>query len=858
MKCMKHPTNTAGKYCVDCDVPLCVICAISKEHGWHDIIENQSIKDADEEEKTGSDFPDYPLKIKCIVHQQKQGEEQRTVSLDFESFIHRKCIGTKPITKESEKKIRIGKGTSLQAQLRKNEEDEWRIQRLINSLNIETNHHQAYQGDQMESTEYEDIIQRVDYLDCSGLHFSNAEKQCESFEPFLQFHFHVYDFLCWMEDCDEVFRKTQSAKCRSILSILFAAYTKEAMIEFKLKDISSIIDRCMDFAIENQNHILVLELVKPYIFNLDFHLQKQFKGKRKNSVVIDTLLQTAKYMILKECPRLHQNAINLSFCCECSQENRLVIILSYKGSIEMKDGVPKKAMGVNLVLYNYTQPSDEASTVFNSFVASCSAINLPEVTEKDVKKLFKEHSNLTLISASPFKSTGYSKGKHRVVEKPCISLLCLHKGYIPFGEREFPKQINGYQVDVQEGYCFLGSGRSIDFGGHIRRAKGINTPGNGSIGGFVDLSNDTVGLITCAHVVFSTDELKMPNNEIQNYVLGNGIDLNVEVFDKNQHNFQVCGTIVDKCFPLSSYNDSVDAALIKLDPSVNEFGFPITLAHQLYSAGFDPNKPPMFTGEVVNVPDPMEINKIPGKLDSVVKYGSKTGFTIGNLYFNGSHIRFVDDIGELPDKTPVCMCNQIEIQSLPHGTFFEPGDSGAFVFCINPDKTLSCIGMAIGSTSKGSCLVTPMVRILDSFGLPHNLKPCSPFVSGNNPRASENPLNLAQERNASSEVDLEKILLELQLSIMSMQTSITDVQNQQRGIQSSLHNVQTGVRNLNDKFQREIRILRTQFQTETENLRTEVGNFRNQVQAEVRNLRGQVQAEVGYLKAEVQEIKHEY
>ncbi|XP_062578316.1 uncharacterized protein LOC134240240 [Saccostrea cucullata] len=698
-------------------------------------------------------------------------------------------------------------------QLRKNGEAKDRIKKLIESLNIETVLPQQYLRNQMKTTEYQDIIQRVDYLDCSGLDFRNAEKQLICFEPFFQTH--VSDFLGWIVNCDAFIRKTKSAKSRSILSILFAAHTKDAILEFKSKNTSSIIDICMDYAIENGNHILVLELVKLYMFDFNFHLQNRFDGRKIKSVVImDTLLQTAKYTILRKCPRLRQNAISLSFCYECSQESRLVMLMSYKGIIEMKDGIPGNGMGIDIVLYNYTQLSDEANTVFKTTVTSGFGLNLPVITEKEAKTLFKKHSNLTLISVSPFKSTGYLKGKHRIVEKTCISLLCLHKGYIPFGEREFPKQINGFDVDVQEGYCSFGSGRSIDFGGHIRRAKGINTPGNGSIGGFVDLPNDTVGLITCAHVVFSSDELIIPNSEIQNYVLARGIDLNVEFFDKNHHNFQVCGTIVDKCFPLSSDNTSVDAALIKLDPTVNEYGFPVTLPDQLYSAGFDPNNPPVFTGEVVNVPDPTVSCRIPGKLDSVIKYGSKTGFTIGNLYFNGSHIRFVDDIGELPDKTPVHMCNQIEIQSLPHGTFFEPGDSGSFVFCINPDKTLSCIGMAIGSTTKGSCFVTPMTRILDSFGLPHRLKPCSPLASMNNPKESEYHSNpeLTQSNVSSMPGDnLKTILLELKLSmtnmqttLTTMQTSITELQNQQRDNQSSVQsefgNLKTEIKQIKDEF----------------------------------------------------------
>ncbi|XP_062596547.1 uncharacterized protein LOC134257998, partial [Saccostrea cucullata] len=775
--------------------------------------EDPERESSDKPSESNKNFDKPGIQLKSSLYQQKEIWKQ-TEKEDTEKQINiEERWRTKKMEWTSPQRKLLSFDQKLE-QLRQNDgEADIRIQKLIDYLYIEQTHsqqyHQYHRG-QNKTTKYKDIIQRVDYLDCSGLDLSKDEKQFKGFEPFTQNH--VDDFLSWMMDCDEVFQKTYSTKCRSILSTLFAAYTKEAIIQFKPKPLSLIIDICMDHAIENKNHILVLELVRSYIFNFDFNLQKRFEGKKINSVLIDTLLQTAKCMILSRFPRLRKNSISLSFCYECSQENWLVIMMTYKGIIEMKDGIPEKAMGVSLVLYNYTQPSDEAKFVFSSSVASCSVINLPVIAEKEAQQLLNKHSNLSLISASPFKSTGYSTGKHRVVKKPCISLLCLHKGHIPLGEREFPKQINGFDVDVQEGYCSFGSGRSIDFGGHIRRARGINTPGNGSIGGFVDFSDGSVGLITCAHVVFSTDELKIPNSVMQNYLLGIDTDLNVEFFDKNQHNFQVCGTIVDKCFPLSSDIKSVDAALIKLDQTINEFGFPVTLPHQLYSAGFDPNISPVFTGEVVNIPDTIVSSRIPEKMDSVIKYGSKTGFTIGSLYYNGAHIRFVDDTGELPDKTPVHMCNQIEIQSLPHGMFFEPGDSGSFVFCINPDKTLSCIGMAIGSTTKGSCFVTPMTRILDSFGLPHRLKPCTSLASMNNPKTSEKPPNsdLLLQRNAGgmSEVNLGTILLELKMSMTNMQTSLTDLRNEQKNLRSSF---QTEVEHL----KREVQEIKEEYQTKS-------------------------------------------
>ncbi|XP_062586997.1 uncharacterized protein LOC134248599 [Saccostrea cucullata] len=499
--------------------------------------------------------------------------------------------GAIQIRKKSEEKTKGHQRTSCWTektfdkkleQLKESENYEFRIQRLISFLNIETFNLSSIQRDHMENNDFKDIIERVGYLDCSGLYFSKAEKQSKSFKPFSQSS--VWDFLKWITDFNKVFRKTQSPKCRLVLSILFSAYATKEMLEFKPRDLSSIIDRLLECAIENQNHILILEIVRSYLLDFDFHLCKLFKDKNRISSVMDTFLTPALYIILRECPRLQQNAIRLSFCCECSKESRLVIMMLYKGSIEMKDGIPEKVMGVNLVLYNYTQPSDEAHTVFNSSSASLSSTNLPVIAENDARKLFKKHSNLTVISASPYKSSGYSKGKHVIVEKHCFSLLCLHKGFIPFGEREFPKQINGFEVDVQEGYCSLGSGKSIDFGGHIRRARGINTPGHGSIGGFVDLPNGSVGLITCAHVVFSTAELFKPYSEIENDVLSRNTDLNVEFFDKHEHHFQVCGNIVKKCFPTSNNDISVDAALIELDQSVNKIGFPVALADQLYLA----------------------------------------------------------------------------------------------------------------------------------------------------------------------------------------------------------------------------------------------------------------------------------
>jgi hypothetical protein len=179
-----------------------------------------------------------------------------------------------------------------------------------------------------------------------------------------------------------------------------------------------------------------------------------------------------------------------------------------------------------------------------------------------------------MISASPYKSMGYSRGRHKVVEKPCISLFCLHKGYIPYGEERFPVHLKDSNVDVLEGYSILGSGTSLEIGGYICRS------GCGTIGGFVDLPNNKTGLITCAHVVFSSQELEELHS-INNFPS----DIEVNAFDKSVHTYRVCGRCVAVKFPTCFPHPNVDAALIELHPSIDTFKMRTVSPDQLYSAG---------------------------------------------------------------------------------------------------------------------------------------------------------------------------------------------------------------------------------------------------------------------------------
>ncbi|XP_056007785.1 uncharacterized protein LOC125666670 isoform X2 [Ostrea edulis] len=696
-------------------------------------------------------------------------------------------------------------------QLRENGEADIRIHSLVNSLNIETKFRKLCRSETINKA-YVEFICNLDYLDCVGLDVGITMKPFNQYiEPF--YGRRVNDFLGWVKDCVKVLGKTRSTQWGSVSSILFAIYAKEAILEFKPKELPGILDYSMRCAMENENYLLVFEIVRIYIFDHVIQLQRIFKDtKGVSPLIIDTILQSSRKMILRKFPNLQNNAIVLSFCWECGQGilNRMVMIMSYKGSIEITDRIPDEVMGFKLVLYNLAHLWDEASQVFKSIPIS-KKTPLPKVTESEARELFRKHSNLTLISASPYKSMGYSKGRHRVVEKLCISLFCLHKGYIPYGEEQFPKKISDVEVDVQEGYCYFGAGRSLELGGHINRL------GSGSIGGFVDLPNSKVGLITCAHVVFSSEQLVMLRNGHRP-----STNIEVEAFDKGSHSYKVCGKCVRADFPhvykigtphlftSASKDPNVDVALIEVDEDINTFEFRAVPSEQLQSAGFDPSNPPVFTGDIVSLPDPDPVHnvigKIPDKLDSVVKYGAVTGFTIGNLYHSPVHVRFVQESLNLPGNLhSAIMCDQIEIRNLPHGQFFVCGDSGSFVFCINPDKTLSCLGMAVGLTSRESCLVTPIGRILENICPGARLKQC-----GSSRTSSQHPpsTHTQQQSNdtATSHATLQLTLGEMKKMLSDFQSSLQNVEKNVERNSQTLYNVETNLQNV----QREVRTLHSQ------------------------------------------------
>lgn len=128
-----------------------------------------------------------------------------------------------------------------------------------------------------------------------------------------------------------------------------------------------------------------------------------------------------------------------------------------------KSGIPKylkeeaqtrfEAMGVKLEWSDLYNNSDiilkveplECSNGKPKILTALQADEMNEVIEKNLRVLSK-YRNLTSVQAS------FKIKNSKQLDKPCITIYVLGKGFIPLGESRFPDALEGYPVDVVNGF----------------------------------------------------------------------------------------------------------------------------------------------------------------------------------------------------------------------------------------------------------------------------------------------------------------------------------------------------------------------------------------------------------------------
>ncbi|XP_021359678.1 uncharacterized protein LOC110454492 isoform X3 [Mizuhopecten yessoensis] len=351
--------------------------------------------------------------------------------------------------------------------------------------------------------------------------------------------------------------------------------------------------------------------------------------------------------------------------------------------------------------------------------------SLKNIIQKHTDKLFIKHSNINFISTSPVKS--WWNGDI-VRDEACIVIYCSSKGFVPFGEEKFPKLLTVGEVtastDIREGYFQFGpyayaTSRSSDIHDRLKMGCQFGVEGgssSGTIGPIVNL-NGKMAFLTCAHIIYGINENGYRHDDSR-------YDIYIE--QPSSTNFgstgNRCGKVKRAVFD-PDLPSSVGAAVVEIteqsrQPVSGEFAVDNPIRMQ--QAGFD-DLPYFNSGKIHMNPDTINSDK------RMVKFGSETHVTRGTLISEGTVVTPVSTEMGLFSQTgkKVLMRNQLEIAGITsHGAFFQPGDSGSGVFFV--DRTgmgqeLTCIGMAIGSTSNGTAIVTPIVDILDALQLPRSL-----------------------------------------------------------------------------------------------------------------------------------------
>ncbi|CAC5382925.1 unnamed protein product [Mytilus coruscus] len=368
---------------------------------------------------------------------------------------------------------------------------------------------------------------------------------------------------------------------------------------------------------------------------------------------------------------------------------------------------------------------------------------LDRVPKSVAKRLFKKHSNLTMVCPSAFKSIGFGLEERSVSKINCISLFCRLKGIIPIGEYHFPLKIGDVQTDVFEGTSHFTSALHIGDKIHNHQQEA------GTLGGFVKYYGiDT--FLTCAHVIFGKSNI---SNLQKRYIhfnfhtLHNDDDTRPVQCTLIRHilNYETQESEMEVDDEESADDEeetTIDAALVLIQmPNIfhDSTGGPSCVRNDVSTHAItQPTQGSIETASCANNPVELRIKLndcVDQTGDNLPALGLRSKYLNDNFYdsddvhsraialssFSGSQERLISAIKMNRVKIPlqchvrmdtILMYNQYSIQNMDFGE----GDSGTCIYAIETgSQETGCIGMLVGKSTSGECIFTPMKEILKAL-----------------------------------------------------------------------------------------------------------------------------------------------
>ena len=182
---------------------------------------------------------------------------------------------------------------------------------------------------------------------------------------------------------------------------------------------------------------------------------------------------------------------------------------------ELKDDFPTQVMNFEIIQRVNGQVSDEAKFVLLKEIENDLTFSAEEQASissclaKYSTKLMRDHSNLTVVSASKIKSVNHGREDALYAETMCIALYVDAKGVVPIHEELLPTQLDEIPVDVREGTFKTYGKKPSDYHEKLLMGCQIVTDYKtcGTLGGFIQIENNKLACLTCCHVFVTPESI---------------------------------------------------------------------------------------------------------------------------------------------------------------------------------------------------------------------------------------------------------------------------------------------------------------------------------------------------------------
>ena len=193
----------------------------------------------------------------------------------------------------------------------------------------------------------------------------------------------------------------------------------------------------------------------------------------------------------------------------CNEDSIIFVVIT-KGQTKIETEYQIYERNINEIS-SLAEKENSSISEEEKLLTGIEAGDLTQCLKSNAEQMMTKHSNLTWITMSGIKSTGFGNPFPSMTATICAALYVQIKGFIPIEEDPFEPILDRYPIDVREGVFRL-CGSPTDLHQHVRMGcaldSGFGTQ-QGTIGPFCRFDNDPCTyLLTSAHVLLDPQQMR--------------------------------------------------------------------------------------------------------------------------------------------------------------------------------------------------------------------------------------------------------------------------------------------------------------------------------------------------------------